>query len=205
MVTNATPPGWYPDPWNRTSQRFWDGTQWTDHVAASSGPADRPRVADDVPIYGPLIWILALMPLLSGIAVWFVHIDLSSLDADSSDFNPLAIYGGAFWLTPVLGWIGIVVSIVLAYFDWKRLGRLGVQRPFHWAWAFAALGISIGVYVIGRSVIARRVAAPRGLAPVWVFIAAYLATIVSVIIWLVTWIGPFIQQLNELSNSVPTS
>jgi hypothetical protein len=27
------PPGWHPDPMGRHEHRYWDGTQWTDHVA----------------------------------------------------------------------------------------------------------------------------------------------------------------------------
>jgi hypothetical protein len=29
----TTPPGWYPDPSGRYELRYWDGTQWTEHVA----------------------------------------------------------------------------------------------------------------------------------------------------------------------------
>lgn len=27
------PAGWYPDPWRQSAQRWWDGSQWTQHVA----------------------------------------------------------------------------------------------------------------------------------------------------------------------------
>ena len=27
------PAGWHPDPRGRHEHRYWDGTQWTDHVA----------------------------------------------------------------------------------------------------------------------------------------------------------------------------
>ncbi|HEY8547284.1 MAG TPA: DUF2510 domain-containing protein [Acidimicrobiales bacterium] len=27
-----TPPGWYPDPWGQAGRRWWDGTQWSQHV-----------------------------------------------------------------------------------------------------------------------------------------------------------------------------
>jgi hypothetical protein len=27
-----SPAGWYPDPWDETSQRYWDGERWTDYV-----------------------------------------------------------------------------------------------------------------------------------------------------------------------------
>lgn len=29
------PAGWYPDPWDATSLRYWDGTQWTGHTHRS--------------------------------------------------------------------------------------------------------------------------------------------------------------------------
>lgn len=32
----ATPPGWYPD--QHGAQRYWDGAQWTQHVAPPTPP-----------------------------------------------------------------------------------------------------------------------------------------------------------------------
>ncbi len=42
------PPGWYPDPEQVHTQRFWDGAQWTDQRAPlekdeGSGPAVKPQ------------------------------------------------------------------------------------------------------------------------------------------------------------------
>jgi hypothetical protein len=36
-TTDGVPAGWYPDPGGSGAQRWWDGTTWTEHVAA--GPA----------------------------------------------------------------------------------------------------------------------------------------------------------------------
>jgi uncharacterized protein YxjI len=48
-----TPPGWFPDPVGRHEQRYWDGVQWTEHVASHgrqsvdpvSGPQNVPTVS----------------------------------------------------------------------------------------------------------------------------------------------------------------
>ncbi|MCV7225272.1 DUF2510 domain-containing protein [Mycolicibacterium komossense] len=45
-MNNHTPPaGWYPDPTGAAQQRFWDGEQWTEALAA-------PTVIT-VPVYAP--------------------------------------------------------------------------------------------------------------------------------------------------------
>jgi hypothetical protein len=125
-------------------------------------------------VYTPFIWILTLLPLF-GIAT-LLTIDTSALVASSSD--PLAMYRDPGYLTSLaLGWIVYGVSVLLAYFDHKRLLRDGFDRPFHWAWTFFAGG----VYVIGRSIIVRR-RAGRGQAPIWVWASITLfVTIVGIV------------------------
>jgi hypothetical protein len=70
--------------------------------------------------------------------------------------------------------VAYAASVLLAYFDSERLKRLGVVRPFHWAWSF----LSSGVYVVGRSVIVSKVARGRGLVPIWVLIGVVILNIV---------------------------
>jgi hypothetical protein len=41
----TTPAGWYPDPSNRFELRYWDGTQWTEHVATGGRQDKDPPVA----------------------------------------------------------------------------------------------------------------------------------------------------------------
>jgi hypothetical protein len=37
-MTQATPPGWYPNPDGSPGQRYFDGSEWTDHRAAPQAP-----------------------------------------------------------------------------------------------------------------------------------------------------------------------
>jgi uncharacterized protein YxjI len=44
------PPGWYPDPFGRHETRWWDGNQWTEHVASHGRQAvDPPTGGGNVP------------------------------------------------------------------------------------------------------------------------------------------------------------
>lgn len=55
-------PGWYSDPEMAGTQRYWDGTEWTDHVAPS-GPART--------MWGA-VRIVALGVIVAFAAIWFV-------------------------------------------------------------------------------------------------------------------------------------
>ncbi|WP_328672705.1 DUF2510 domain-containing protein [Streptomyces sp. NBC_00328] len=61
-MTQATPPGWYPDPGQTNdapaTERWWDGRTWTDQVrpvgsAAAWGPPAYPAGAGPYPAYAP--------------------------------------------------------------------------------------------------------------------------------------------------------
>ena len=79
----------------------------------------------------------------------------------------------------------------MAYRDHQYLSRLGVVRPFHWARAF----LSSLVYVIGRGVIVRKVAGPRGLAPTWAAVAVTAVAVVNAFMWSAVFLASFFQQL----------
>src|ERR1043165_4113627 len=47
MSSSAPPPGWHPDPFGRHQVRYWDGSNWSEHVA------DNGVQATDAPVAGP--------------------------------------------------------------------------------------------------------------------------------------------------------
>lgn len=196
----STPAGWYPDHTGAPQLRWWDGTAWTDSISDgsvgtpsySAAPyALRPaptEVPTGTPVYNPIIWIMALLPLLG--IVTLLTLDASALAASPTD--PLALYRDPGYLaTLALGCIVFGAAVILAYFDRKRLLRDGYDRPFHWAWTF----FGGGVYVIGRSIIVRR-RSGRGLAPIWLWIGVTLVVTVVAL----AKVG---QMMSSLINSIP--
>ena len=203
-MSATTPPGWYPDPWGQSPQRFWDGAQWTPELSGGGG-ATRTRLPEGAPIYGASIWLLATLPLVSAVSVWLIRMDTSSLGdyirasqsfqsggRSSAPFlNPYSMLGPGYPVVMLLSLIVQVALVLLAYRDRTHLVRVGVQRPFHWAWAF----LGAIVYVIGRSVVVRKVAEPRGLAPMWAVIGTYVVLLVSSGIWMAVLMGSISRQL----------
>ncbi|MDQ0680423.1 hypothetical protein QFZ30_003805 [Arthrobacter pascens] len=188
-------PGWYPDPAGTGRLRWWDGAVWTDQFSAPYAPAyapgqqgpgpyapasytpERPRISSETPVYNPMIWIITLLPLLSVVLLllWNPEFRLITIGSrNRTTIDPASIFTPAYFLLVFSGFATYAVSVLLAYFDSERLKRDGVVRPFHWAWSF----LSGTVYVVGRSVIVRKVAPDRGLVPVWVLIGVIVLSIV---------------------------
>ena len=205
-MSSGAAPGWYPDPWGQAPHRFWDGAQWTPRVSGAPAGSGRAPLPAGAPIYGPSIWLVALLPALSAALVWLLPIHVSPLIADvrqseqlsqsggdpsTLSFDPFSMYGPGFGAVMGLSVVLTVVLLVLAYRDRQHLRRLGLARPFHWAWAF----LGTIVYVIGRSVVVHKVAAPRGLAPMWAAIAVFVAGLVSGGIWSAVLVGSVVGQL----------
>ena len=50
-MTDASPAAWHPDPYGRHELRYWDGTQWTEHVSSHGRQSvDPPGGAPHVPV-----------------------------------------------------------------------------------------------------------------------------------------------------------
>lgn len=176
----STPAGWYDDGSGR--QRWWDGTQWTEHLHDPAlevyGAVATPVVSAGTPVYNVFIWLIVLLPLLSivGLLTFDMH-DYMARMAQSSSAGAAAMFSPAYLTLVLSGWLIYLVTALLAYFDAKRLTRDGFVRPFHWAWAF--LGST--VYIIGRSVVVKR-RSGRGLLPIWVMIAVVVFSVVASVV-----------------------
>ena len=119
-VTEQTvlpPAGWYPDPWDAASQRYWDGRAWTPGVAPAvvEGPAPAGDASPAAGVVGPprgrwgwgdVGWtslataLLVLLPTI-GLVVWVVASGATEVDLTST--------GGA-WLVvglQLLMWAGL--------------------------------------------------------------------------------------------------
>ena len=188
MSPSSPAPGWYPDPAG-VGTRWWDGRSWTDfRQAATVTIVSQPPLPEGVST--GTLWILlqALIPLaqlaaqvpyllsfrtLFGTQLAIMSRSRGSAISSADAHALLAQYAGAFGTFGVTSVLALVLSaawVVLAVLDARALQRVGIVQPFHWAWSF--LG---PVYPIGRAVVLRR-RIGRGIAPLWVLVAAFVAT-----------------------------
>ncbi|MDQ1512779.1 MAG: hypothetical protein QOC59_621 [Microbacteriaceae bacterium] len=171
-------PGWYPDPAGTPRRRYWDGSAWTEFFDGGSapGPVQQPPLPRDANVNTPYIWLLVLLPLLATIAVLFWDVEgFVGRVATEPRTSGLALLRDPGYLLVVgVGWLSYAAEVVLAVLDHRALKRMGIVRPFHWAWSFLRV-----VYIIGRAVVVHR-RTGRGLAPLWTYLAVYLISSVAI-------------------------
>ena len=63
-MSDSSPAGWHPDPRGRHEHRYWDGTQWTDHVA-DAGVMGTDPVAEVTPVAAPIGPSMVNLPAIS--------------------------------------------------------------------------------------------------------------------------------------------
>lgn len=173
----AHPPGWYADPMGSPRQRWWDGSRWTDDLHDPTlevyGVAAPAVLGANTPVYNPLIWTIALLPLLTLMASSAIDLTAEvrmTLEETAVPASPEQVRSNLISLGVYAG------SVVLAYFDRRRLMQLGIAKPFHFAWSF----LWVGVYVFGRSVVVRR-AVGRGMTPAYVWLAIFVLSLIVVV------------------------
>jgi hypothetical protein len=109
------PPGWYPDPYIHNGRRYWDGYQWTGHVAASTespvGPAVRPHGGRDA------VSVAAFVTSLPGLLPVAIPLGIAGLvrtDAGRRSGRRLAV---ASLIICCVWLFGLVTAGLLAAFD----------------------------------------------------------------------------------------
>ena len=180
--TTSASAGWYPVGDGSHQLRWWDGTQWTEHTHDAAGASQTPYslaaafpiVSADKPVYNPFIWLITLLPLLSIVVLATFDMNAYMQEVMSDPTGPGAVLYGPDLLLTGLGFVSYFASVLLAYFDGKKLATDGFVRPFHWAWTF----LGAVVYIIGRSVVVFRRSGGRGLWPIWVHAAIILLSVV---------------------------
>lgn len=205
--TPTTPAGWYPDYTGQPQLRWWDGSRWTEHVHASAPQAYAPaqqqaqpysaapaKVAEGTPVYNPFIWILVLLPVIS-IVRSLTYRPTVIIPTASDPYA--AVESPGYWLSILAGVLIYAVSVLLAFFDHRKLVKDGYDRPFPWPWAF----LGAIVYIVGRVVVVRR-RSGGGLAPLWVYIGL---TVVSIIVGVTLLVQAAQPYLNHMNGIVPNA
>lgn len=142
-----TPAGWYPDPSGAGQQRYWDGTQWTEHhaPAAAGGGGVRPGQAVDpkTPVRpAPALWwavpALAVLALIGAAGRWV------SADLGNTTINKTSGLDGDGTIMLVLVIIATVLLVV-----WRQIGQ-------RWSATVAAVVAAIAtllplIYIIDPS------------------------------------------------------
>lgn len=185
-------PGRYPHRTGLWRLQWWDGTGWTGYFRhspptdrSSSRPAANPQTA----AYTPHLWVVVLLPVVSLVLLmnWYPVVAYIIEDGKATAFDAPAMITVPLILLIASGWIVYGISVVLVYFDWQRLRRDVLDRPYHWAWAF----LGAPVYVIGRTAILRQAEPRAGLAPVWVLITVTALLFIALTIKMVMLLSKF--------------
>jgi hypothetical protein len=127
---SSQPPGWYPDA--QGQQRYWDGNQWTEHVApAAGGPATGGGpAAGATGQSSPLLivaLVLAAVTVVGNFLAWATFGDLSAAGIDGSDGKI------------VIGLIAVaIVALLASAFSGRRAGYVT-------AIIFGLLAAAVGV------------------------------------------------------------
>ncbi len=210
-MSQVTPPGWYPDAEDGTRLRYWDGTAWTDaRTALAPAPVGiaQPDLPESTQVNTVFAWIFAFLPVVS---VVVSLLQVGSLQAqvaqisvsNSGTFTNATVPGfnAASLLGNLLSLVLYAAAVVLALFDWRALTRIGIVKPFHWAFAFIPVQL---VYMIGRTVVLRR-RVHRGQAPLIAHIIVIVVSWIVVIVLVVTVLIAVFAQIGTSGAFTGTS
>jgi len=161
--------------------------------AVAAGPSAPGAETNTVWVY--LSIVAATLPFFSVFLMDFdgylrtmVALDSGGTIDEAAAAAAITRWVGGILLITVLSYVALGISVLFAWLDWRELKKRGVARPFHWGWAFFALAISIGVYIIGRTVVLKRETG-SGMTALWVWIAATVLGFGTSIAWSLSLVG----------------
>jgi hypothetical protein len=195
----TTPAGWYTDPADAKRNRWWDGTQWTEHYSEPYAAAGVLTAPAGTSVYNVWIWLVVFLPYLT--LPFLFTIDFSALFSGLDYTDPSSstrvqfelMTSPAFLALTLGGWVLCAAVIVCSWLDWRWLRAAGVPKPFHWAFGFFSLA-GYPVYAIGRAVVTRR-RTGKGLLVMWLTIAMLVVSFIVSIAWAVSIFAAIISQL----------
>ncbi len=120
-VTPATPPGWYADPNDPYTQRYWDGSQWTDNRAPGAAAVAPKAPTNGQAIASMVLGILFLCGIGSILALIFGHQAKREIEASNGAQGGEGMAQAGI----VLGWIGIGLALAYVLF-WVLLAGGGL-------------------------------------------------------------------------------
>jgi hypothetical protein len=116
---SQTPAGWYPDPEQANTQRYWDGSQWTDQRAPGHTAVQLPRKKG----LRKMSWVLIIWCAL--ILVWAIAGGGSAAndcEGKARELNQSACEAGAG--------IGIAIILLIGFFGFVFLSLIWfMTRP----------------------------------------------------------------------------
>ncbi|CAL4859203.1 DUF2510 domain-containing protein [Microbacterium sp. MM2322] len=192
-MSRQAPAGWYADPGEPGQLRWWDGTDWaTDTVAPAAGeavadaPDPAPAAVAAAPARPGTVWIWAAiaasaLPLYTG--VFLDAAAFARLGGPSSGLTPAGGIVAGLASLIVVDLVLVAFAVLFAWLDHRTLRRRGIEAPFAWGWSALAAVLTLGVYVVGRTVIVHR-RTGRGLAPLWAWLAVTLVGLVVFAVWI---------------------
>lgn len=128
---SSPPPGWYADPQTPGTQRYWDGTTWTEHVHPPAGAQAGPGVpppgapAGQAPGYAPAGMQSPGGPMVAG------------ADAGARQWAMFAHLSALFGLITGLAWLGPLIIYLVKKND----------HPYIADQAREALNFNISVFI----------------------------------------------------------
>jgi hypothetical protein len=126
-MSTQSPAGWHPDPMGTHEHRYWDGSQWTSHVAdagvlasAPTGAAPAVYAAGSTPLYPSMPKSKTTSVLLAVFLAFWTWLYTYKTDAWKFWLNlGLSIVTVGIWL--IVAWIWAIIDVSVRSNDWYDL------------------------------------------------------------------------------------